>query len=140
MVTDAGMGPLELGVPYADAFAAVPGAEDACGFASSAFDSQLWLAGWPTDPSEPAGSASPLGVVTWGQGASELTDGPRTPEGIGLGSTVAEVRATYPDVVEVYRQGLNLRTGNVFFEIDETAGAVRAVGVTNDDVPYEFCG
>ena len=131
------MGPLVLGQPFADAIAEIPGAENACGHAYSASDLELWIAGWPTSLDGPPG---PLGVALWGVGPAELVGGgPRTPEGIGIGSTEAQVRAQYPDVTEVYRQGLNLRTGNVFFAIDPISPVVTAIGVTNDDIPYEFC-
>jgi hypothetical protein len=64
---------------------------------------------------------------------------PRTPEGIGYGSSVEEVRAAYPNAVEVTRQGLYLLDGTVFFRVE--TGVVDGIGVTaSNDIPWEYCG
>lgn len=127
IVSQAGMGPLVIGMPFRDAIAAVPQAQDACGHAYSIRPDRLFFASWNGGPDDP------LNVATWSR-----ADGPRTAEGIGIGSTPDEVRAAYPDAVEVTRQGLYLQSGAMFFRIE--TGLVDSIGVTSDEVPWEYCG
>lgn len=76
--------------------------------------------------------------------------GPRTPDGIGLGSTRDEVRAAYPTVEEVtpsIGDGTYLRLnvddsgdGGRFFEFPAGDDRVAAITLTTrDEPPYEPC-
>jgi hypothetical protein len=131
IVTQAGMGPLRLGMPYDEAIAALPGARNACGDVYMSGDGTIFM----SDGFESSGS---LAVADW---SGHLGGpGPRTPEGLGYGSSVAEVRAAYPDVIDVTDDGSTMRTGSIFFHIDTANGVVRGIGVTGGDVPVEYCG
>jgi hypothetical protein len=132
IVTDDGIGPLVLGMPFADAIAAVPGALEACTYdAYSAYrspDQFLWFTG------DAGNDGTALDLVYW-----KGTDGPRTESGIGVGSTLAEVRAAYPDAHTVEYMDEFLRTGNFTFTMID--GAVAGINVsTKPYVPVEFCG
>ena len=144
VVSEAGMGPLKLGMPFADAVVAVPGFEEACGdaFHREFGDSSqsVWL----------ADSGGSLGVVE-----SAVVDGPLTSDGIGVGSTTADVLAAYPDATVDVRNLAYLRVGTMFFGYrsdvsydsdgaqyvaDDLPEDIVSVGVTSADVPWEYCG
>lgn len=125
-----GLGPVELGMPLEQAAAEVGGMTLACAGAYYGFDSSLWIAGWQTDV---------VNSVEW-YARDGGTVGPRTAEGIGIGSTIDEVRAAYPDGVDVNRQRPNIQAGKLFFQLNTDSGLVDGVGVTNTDVPWEYCG
>lgn len=75
--------------------------------------------------------------------------GPRTPEGIGIGSTVEEARVAYPDAEELSPEGMGDRRylkvasgggGNVFLSFTEGGERIWAVTETTLPVPpYEPC-
>ncbi|WP_345546493.1 hypothetical protein [Microbacterium jejuense] len=71
-------------------------------------------------------------------------DGPRTADGIGVGSTVDEVRAAYPDVTEVPDaigpSIIHLKVGRIFFTYRETPVITSVTVTTADAPPYEVCG
>ncbi|WP_438354121.1 hypothetical protein [Microbacterium sp. CJ88] len=127
IVSQKGMGPLVLGMPFSAAIAAVPQAEDACGHAYSIRPGRLFFARWG------AGVDDPLDVAAWAR-----ADGPHTVDGIGIGSTIDEVLAAYPYAVEVIRQGRYLQAGAMFFRVE--TGLVDEIGVTSGDIPWEYCG
>lgn len=127
VVSQSGMGPLTIGMPFTAAIAAVPGAQAACENAYFVSPDNLFFARWGE------GADDPLDVVTWAR-----AEGPRTAEGIGIGSSPDDVRAAYPDVTEVQRQGAYLQSGAVFFRIE--TGVVDEIGVTSSDIPWEYCG
>ena len=127
VVSQSGMGPLTIGMPFTAAIAAVPEAQAACENAYFISPDTLFFARWG------AGADDPLDVVTWAR-----AEGPRTAEGIGIGSSPDEVRAAYPDAAEVQRQGAYLQSGAVFFRIE--TGVVDEIGVTSRDIPWEYCG
>ncbi|MET0735081.1 MAG: hypothetical protein ABWY55_05475 [Microbacterium sp.] len=127
IVSDKGMGPLVIGMPFPEAIAILPRAEDACGHAYTGADGSAWIvrSGDLMD--------GPLDVVMW-HGAP----GPQTAEGIGIGSSVEDVRAAYPEAAEVAGQADHLQAGRIYFAVG--SGAVTEIGVTATEVPWEFCG
>jgi len=148
LISDTGIGPIELGMPYSDALGLMPpGTEndpERC----------AWLAWW-TAPAEDynvytAGSSDTPGagtvvlVATEAPAGSAVAPGPRTAEGVGVGSTVAEVQEAYPSAVETADSTdpsiVHLRAGRIFFTYREDP-VIRAVTVTTAEVPpYELCG
>jgi len=75
--------------------------------------------------------------------------GPRTPEGIGIGSTVEEARVAYPDAEELSPEGMGDRRylkvnsggeANVFLSFTDGGERIWALTVTTLPVPpYEPC-
>ncbi len=144
LVSEDGIGPFRLGMPFSEAAALLPD-RGGCGEDRDpvpsvyyGLDSRLWITGGDDATVIPGG----LEFVEWtsqGGGTSDATaTTPRTAEGLGVGSREADVRAAYPGATEVERNGLYLQSGRVFFGIYE--GVVASVGVTAVDIPYEFCG
>lgn len=127
MVSQAGMGPFLIGMPFPDAIILLPNARNACDRAYRSADNEFFIARWGAETDDP------LDVVTWAR-----APGPVTAEGIGIGSSPEEVRAAYPDGLEVQRQGTYIQTGNIYFRIE--TGVVDEIGVTSGDIPWEFCG
>lgn len=148
VITEAGMGPIALGMPFSDALTLMPSGTtndpERCG----------WLAWWHAPAQDynvyTAGSGDtsdvgPVNVVAseaWGD--PTVAPGPRTASGIGVGSTVDDVRGEYPDAVEVAdsidSSIVHLQVGRMFFTYREDP-VIRSVTVTTMDVPpYELCG
>ena len=148
VVSNDGVGPYRIGMPFADALAVASGFEDACGYAYvRPFDPAVWQ-----DDVWIAEQDDDLFVVYTAD-----PDGPRTAEGLGVGSTTADVFAVYPDALVVPRNAKFLRAGNLFFgfasdamyptdpspyqDDDGVPEEITSVGVTTSDrVLYEFCG
>lgn len=71
--------------------------------------------------------------------------GPRTAEGIGIGSTRDDVMAAYPSAMQMDATiggGQHLKVGDtLFFTFEEGSSTVGAVTVTTrPEPPYEICG
>lgn len=136
IVSDDGIGPFSLGMPVADAAPLIPNAQTCRedGGAYLGFDSKLWLV-------QKASDLGAVGTIAWMQDdleSQESARAPRTAEGIGIGATIAEVRAMYPAAVDVRTNGEHLTVGRIFFDV--TRGAVTQIGVSTDGVPWEYCG
>jgi hypothetical protein len=153
IVTDAGIGPVELGMPLPDALATLP---------EGAINDPVncpWI-GWWSAPdgryqlvaarSSDTADHGPVQVVA-SMSLPESTGvaGPLTPQGIGVGSSLEEVQAAYPgaDFMDTSdgsaiggQRFINLGD-TVFLTFYEGATTVAAVTVTTlHTPPYELCG
>ncbi|MGV9769479.1 hypothetical protein ACWDR7_08405 [Microbacterium sp. NPDC003461] len=97
-----------------------------------------------------AGSSGAIETIAVEGGLGDPAGGPRTPVGIGLGSTRDEVRAAYPAAEEVpatigeatyLRQAeADAADGALFFEVAAGDDRVSSVTMTQrDEPPYEPC-
>lgn len=93
------------------------------------------------------------GVAVGGIGPGHASSGPTTAQGLGIGSTLSELRERYPDLTylesaytrsqdEPYAQWTIERNGNhITFQMAEDAQTTALVWVSSyAEVPYEFCG
>ncbi|MGU3645392.1 hypothetical protein ACLBXX_10525 [Microbacterium sp. C23T] len=148
LITDSGIGPIELGMPFSGALELMPPGT------TNDPERCAWLAWWTsqdqdynvyTAGSSDAADAGPVGLIaTEGWAGAAAAPGPRTADGVGVGSTVDEVRTAYPDAVEtpdsIDSSIVHLRAGRIFFTYREDP-VIAAVTVTAMDVPpYELCG
>ncbi|GGD80727.1 hypothetical protein [Microbacterium murale] len=151
LVSDEGIGPIETGGDFEATLSALPTSwmnDENCS----------WTAWWNAqDQSYNVNFArgtttetDPIMVVS-ASAADPVTPGvgPRTEEGLGIGSTEDEILAQYPDAVEgtaPIGEGTWLSvqgdTAKIFFEFYTTSSEqANAVTVTTaDQPPYEVCG
>ncbi|WP_342000590.1 hypothetical protein MRBLWH7_001424 [Microbacterium sp. LWH7-1.2] len=148
VITDRGIGPITLGAPFVDALALMPGdtrndtdrCDSVAWWTEGAYDYDVYMAGTETAPDR--SPVSVVGTSAWADPAA--SSGPRTTEGIGVGSSVDEVRAAYPDAVEVPgavdSEIVHVQAGRIFFTYREEP-VITAVTVTTAEMPpYELCG
>lgn len=139
IVTQDGMGPFVLGMPFANAITAVPGLADACTHAYSNASSTLWIASWQNP-----GSLDEATLYGYGRAVPAT---PHTPDGLGIGSTVADVLKAYPGAVHDFKNHDYLVVGHIVFGFrgdssgDVLPGAlVDSIGVATNGPEYEYCG
>lgn len=153
LVTQAGIGPLEWGGPFDAALALMP--------ADSVNDTEncVWTSFWsPADASyqfviarasddAPDGPVVTIAAIS-SPGTTQVT-GPRTAEGVGIGSSLDDLTAAYPEAVPVDSpigdgEGVPryLQVGDsIFFTYYGGTDVVAGVTVTTAQTPsYEFCG
>ncbi|MFB7893369.1 hypothetical protein ACFC1I_14300 [Microbacterium sp. NPDC056044] len=148
LITDSGIGPIELGMPFSAALELMPPGT------TNDPERCAWLAWWTAEDqdynvytagSSDAADAGPVGLVATEAWANAVAGpGPRTADGIGVGSTVDEVRAAYPEAVEtvdtIDSSIVHLRAGRIFFTYREDP-VIASVTVTAMEMPpYELCG
>lgn len=151
IVTEDSIGPVHLGDTFSEARDAVRSwtVDDACSWTAfwNAPDNSL-TAYFSHDNAEQDGTVDTIDVAALV--ALKPSDGPRTSDGIGMGSTRDEVRAAYPDAEEqtptigdatMLRVGDGGSEGSLFFTFAEGSDTVSAITVTSrDEPPYEVCG
>ncbi|MET0811403.1 MAG: hypothetical protein ABWY03_00020 [Microbacterium sp.] len=150
VVSDEGIGPFEIGMPMAQVLSLDPEFTDYCGDESAIGPGHVYNAGPLFVVSTGTDGGAVLDLVTWG-GA----EGPRTAEGLGIGSTTTEVLAAYPDATLEAYNSVFLRTGSVFFGYRPNDGEIVDSGFVDDGTPkpilrldvtdqsgllFEYCG
>ncbi|MBD3943905.1 hypothetical protein IF188_19620 [Microbacterium sp. NEAU-LLC] len=148
IITEDGMGPIALGDPFPEALALMPEGT------RNDTTNCAWTAWWNAPDqsyqvfaaraSDSADDGPVINVSTDSWSDPAVADGPRTAEGIGVGSTVDEVRAAYPAAIEmpdsIGPDIVYLKVGRIFFTYRETP-VITSITVTTADVPpYEVCG
>jgi len=150
IVTENSIGPVQLGEPFSQAREAVPTwtVDETCSWAAfwNAPDHSL-TAYFVHDSAEQDGEVTTIDVAALVPLAP--SDGPRTSDVLGFGSTRAEVLAAHPDAEEqtsTIGEAEMLRVdgageGSLFFTFAEDRDAVSAITLTLlDEPPYEVCG
>ncbi|HEX5730704.1 hypothetical protein [Microbacterium sp.] len=148
LITEEGIGPITVNAPFSDGVARLPTAverdPEICRHSvwwKDANGDQLVVV---RDPS--TDDAGPLELVFWADWVEPYAvGGPRTAAGIGVGSTVDEVRAAYPEATETTQQSAPdihyIVVDSMFFYYREPSPVISSVWVTNaEQPPYEICG
>ncbi|REJ06659.1 hypothetical protein DY023_06070 [Microbacterium bovistercoris] len=150
-ITEQGMGPVQLDELFADAVAGVPTwtVEENCSWVAFWNDQETGVTAYFARDSETSdGTVTTIDVESTTD-TVQPHDGPRTVDGLGLGSTRDEVLAAHPDAAEqkpTIGDGALLRVGPqgegaIFFAFRSGEDTVSAVTVTSrDEPPYEVCG
>lgn len=152
IISDAGIGPVALGGDFAATLGTLPDTwtnDDVCSWTAwwNAADSSygLYFVRGTESDTEPISEMS----VYSASGDLTSVDGPRTAEGLGVGSTTDDVLAAYPDAEQGTAEigtGTWVRlagdeAGHVFFQFREGEDVANSVVVTTRDEPsYEVCG
>ena len=145
----AGIGAVRIGMSFDEAMQGTG--------ATPVADVCPWVATAPEDGfvtviqrDESGDDTSPVILVSASASAEASGEvGPRTPEGIGIGSTVEQARFAYPDAEELAPEGMGDRRylkidsggeGNVFLSFTDGGERIWALTVTTLPVPpYEPC-
>ncbi|WP_257502762.1 hypothetical protein [Microbacterium sp. zg.B185] len=148
LISEAGIGPITLNAPFSDAVAQLPTDverdPEVCTHSvlwQDADGDNLWIV---RDASRD--DAAPLELVEWGDWTEPYdVGGPRTAAGIGVGSTVDEVWAAYPDALETTQRISPdihyISVDAIFFSYREPSTVINVVTVTDaEQPPYEICG
>ena len=141
---------MQLGESFSQAREAAPTwtVEDTCSWAAfwNASDHSL-TAYFVHDSAEQDGEITTIDVAALVP--LQPSDGPRTADGLGFGSTRDEVEAAYPDAEEqtsTIGEATMLRVdgageGSLFFTFAQDDDVVRGITLTLlDEPPYEVCG
>lgn len=152
-ITEQGMGPVQLDELFADAVAGVPDwtVDQNCTWAAFWNDQATGVTAYFARDSEVSdGNVTTIEAESAADTVNPA-DGPRTADGLGLGSTRDEVLAAHADAADpkpTIGDGTMLRVGPagagqgaIFFSFRAGEDTVSAVTVTSRDEPlYEVCG
>ncbi|MGB3376213.1 MAG: hypothetical protein WBA87_13865 [Microbacterium sp.] len=149
-ISEQGIGPARIGEAFSDATTGLPAwkVDPACSWTAYLSSEDQSVNGYFARDSDTKDGA--ITTVAFEALADSVVpaDGPRSAEGIGLGSTRDEVMTAYPEAVvqqPTIGDGELLRVGAqgaaaIYFAIREGAAAVSSVTVTDrDEPPYEVC-
>lgn len=149
IVTETSMGPIELDADFDAALELVPEwtTDENCSWTAFWNDPDAGLTAYFAHDSETEGGP----ITTIDVSAPDATDpaaGPHTDQGVGLGSSMDEVTAAYPDAEEkaaTIGGATLLRVGDrdtaMYFTFAEGQQTVSSITVTAaEEPPYEVCG
>jgi len=146
VVDDGTIGMIALGAGFDDTLAELPGewetvegCDDVATWRGEEFS--IWFQ---------AGTSGGIETIVVEGDLSDPAGGPRTSEGIGLGSTRDEVRTVYPTAQEepatvgeatyLHQSDDDPIDGSLFFELPAGNDRVQAIALTmRDEPPYEPC-
>jgi hypothetical protein len=151
VISAEGVGPLRLGDDIAEAVAAIPAFPEPDDAAANCGNPAITLLG------PPGASTADGGILLAAAETGEIVavavsiPGPLTAEGVGVGSTLGDVRAAYPTAVESLRYGstpqltVQSDSGWITFQstdgMGQDAAPVDLVSViVGGTPPNEYCG
>lgn len=146
IIDDSSVGPIEMGADFETVLADVPGEwtndEMCAGMAFWNAADGSYLISFRSDAADGGGAIAEITV----EGLAEGAVGPRTSDGLGLGSTEDDVMGAHPNTVPLDASvggGTFLRADSespLFFTYPEGGDAASRVTVTSRDLPsYEAC-
>lgn len=140
VIADGSVGAVHIGGDFAETLDELPagwGVDETCGVVAS-WDSASF------DVTFSQGGAG-IGTIAVEGGLGEPSHGPRTPDGLGLGSTRDEVKAVYPTAEDVAEEGSGAvilrvpgedpRGGVVHFQLSAETDRVVAIILTSGATP-----
>jgi hypothetical protein len=150
LIDATGVGPVEFGAPAeteaADLTAAYTDVTDAAACSVLMFDSagspSIWLS------PDPGGAINAILVTGETAEGSVYAGSPRTEEGIGVGSTRAELIAAYPELADTVQDDVGYEEYSlaenagtwIHFEVEPNGLVVGIVLNAQPVAPYEYCG
>ncbi|QJU54626.1 hypothetical protein SCB71_16045 [Herbiconiux sp. KACC 21604] len=138
-----GIGPITLGTPLSEVEAIVAPTDSCRPGVDSFFDSTVVAS---TDGGTGEGDTATVGlVISQSVAKSSVTGIPTTAEGIGVGSTIDELLAAYPDAEPyeaVNSTAYRITDGTTYIHFDDYGkGTIQIIEVTSAPIkPKEYCG
>ncbi len=138
-----GIGPITLGTPLSEVDAIVAPTDSCRPGVDSFFDSTVVAS---TDGGAGEGDAATVGlVISQSVAKSSVTGIPTTAEGIGVGSTIDELLAAYPDAEPyeaVNSTAYRITDGTTYIHFDDYGkGTIQIIEVTSAPIKAkEYCG
>lgn len=152
VIGTSGIGPVEIGGDFAETLESLPDSWN------NDPGTCAWAAFWNAADGAygmhfvqgTEGADEPIRAVSTSRAADDIVEGagPRTADGLGIGSTREEVRAQHPDAVEgesaidgAWLEIPGADGSSIFFQYAEGTDRAWAVTVTDlPEPPYEVCG